>query len=237
MRIRGQQVACAAALGLLTSVGVAWVLAVEHPGAWTWGGNDAWPVAGSEDWLIRSTGAGFGYSSRSYSLDRPAEVDAAAIHLYPRGLAEPGARWHATRATGDAPKEAIFVSMSNGQKVESSGLPFRCVQRIEWTSQAGCLIDTVAQRGGIPYGKYGESLPWLPEWAGLAGDTAVWGTPWLGLFVLVGRWRRIRREKRGLCPACGYALAGLPAGSACPECVAAARVRWRNTGTANPTNP
>ncbi len=213
------RIVLAGALGLLTSVGVAWVLAVKRPGAWAWGGNEAWPVAGSEDWLVRGTGSGFGHSARSYSLDRPAKIDASAIHLYPRGLAEPGARWHADRGKGAAPAEAEFVPMSNAQRVESFGLPWRCVHRIEWTSQGGCIIDTIAQRGGIRYGKFSDdTLPWLPEWVGLAGDTAVWGTPWLGMFVLVARWKRSRRVERGLCPACGYSLAGLPAGSACPEC-------------------
>jgi hypothetical protein len=36
--------------------------------------------------------------------------------------------------------------------------------------------------------------------------------------MLIGAWRRRRRERSGLCRTCGYALRGLPAGSPCPEC-------------------
>lgn len=223
-------VLAAGALGLLTSVGVAWTLVIKRPSDWTCAGNEAWRVPGSEDWLIRGTGGTIGRSTRTYMKDRPAEIDSTAIHLVPLGLSEPGARWHATRATGEPPGEANFVPMSNGQRVESFGLPWRCVRRFEWTSQGGCLVDTIAQRGVIRYGQSSDdTLPWWPEWGGLAGDTAAWGTPWLGVFVLAGRWRRARRRGRGLCLACGYSRAGLPAGASCPECGSASPSPGRRT--------
>ncbi|MEQ8316733.1 MAG: zinc ribbon domain-containing protein [Phycisphaerales bacterium] len=60
------------------------------------------------------------------------------------------------------------------------------------------------------------SVPYLPLWPGLLGNTLFYGVLVLTPFSLV-RWRRLRRRaRRGLCPACGYELGdGV---EACPEC-------------------
>ncbi|MFI4896321.1 MAG: hypothetical protein ACIARR_00675 [Phycisphaerales bacterium JB059] len=59
------------------------------------------------------------------------------------------------------------------------------------------------------------AIPVRPVWPGFLINTLVYaGACWLLLAAPGGavRWRRARR---GLCPACGYDLNGLPA---CPEC-------------------
>jgi hypothetical protein len=60
-----------------------------------------------------------------------------------------------------------------------------------------------------------RNLPLKPVWGGFAVNSAAYGGgSWLAL-LLIQRWRRAAREKRGLCAVCGY-----PAGasSVCTEC-------------------
>lgn len=65
-------------------------------------------------------------------------------------------------------------------------------------------------------------LPLKPLFPGFYANTLLFGAAfWAALF-----WRPLRRRRRierGLCPACAYSLAGLPANAdRCPECGAAA---------------
>jgi hypothetical protein len=64
-------------------------------------------------------------------------------------------------------------------------------------------------------------LPMMPLWPGLAANVAAFGAVWWSVLALaktgLAAVRRGGRESRGLCPACGYDLQGsLDAG--CPEC-------------------
>jgi hypothetical protein len=61
-------------------------------------------------------------------------------------------------------------------------------------------------------------IPFIPRWSGLAADTAVFGAAWCVVAVLWTLGKRRTRAVRGRCRSCGYALAGLAAGSPCPEC-------------------
>src|SRR5262249_38278223 len=81
------------------------------------------------------------------------------------------------------------------------------------------VIDAFSDvHGGISVGK--RRLPCRPIWSGLLVTTAVYTILWAPLLylpaVLRAGFRRVRRA-RGLCPRCGYSLAGL-AGEVCPEC-------------------
>ena len=63
-----------------------------------------------------------------------------------------------------------------------------------------------------------DHLPVQPIWSGFALNTAanlaVLGVLWCGQ-----RWlRRLLRRRAGVCGICGYSLAGLVGGAACPEC-------------------
>jgi hypothetical protein len=90
------------------------------------------------------------------------------------------------------------------------------------------LVDPDGQpvlRGGLAVSRLDQRkkgraivLPLIPMWAGLAADTAIYGggleLAWLASLGV----RRTIRRRRGLCPRCGYALAGLSAPVVCPEC-------------------
>src|SRR5262249_32247610 len=65
-----------------------------------------------------------------------------------------------------------------------------------------------------------RDLPAKPIWPGFAINTIFYAAVlWLP-FAALGRIRRSRRTKRGLCPTCAYDLRG-GRHSACPECGAA----------------
>jgi hypothetical protein len=71
-------------------------------------------------------------------------------------------------------------------------------------------------------------LPLAPIWPGFAANTAI-----VFAFLFASRWLprtvlQVRRERKGLCPACAYDLRGsLP--SACPEC------GWNRAPTPQPS--
>lgn len=85
---------------------------------------------------------------------------------------------------------------------------------------------TIQYRWSIPYTKRAPDfsgpaavLPYKPLLLGLFVDSIVLGLPAYGVLLLAA-WvmrllRRARRHRRGLCPACGYAISDL---DTCPEC-------------------
>jgi hypothetical protein len=83
--------------------------------------------------------------------------------------------------------------------------------RSAWT--AGIRLDHLASW---------KALPVDPIWPGLIVNSVFYAALALALWhVPRAIWRERRQEARqslGQCVACGYAQAGLPPGSACPEC-------------------
>ncbi|MEX2218808.1 MAG: hypothetical protein WD749_08615 [Phycisphaerales bacterium] len=85
---------------------------------------------------------------------------------------------------------------------------------------------TVSVNGGVPLsaattapGDY-RALPCLPIWRGLLANTAVYAPAWMAALILF-RWRPLRatlRRARNQCAACGYNRAGLAPSATCPEC-------------------
>lgn len=109
--------------------------------------------------------------------------------------------------------------------VNARGWPLRAVYCERFTGSGGVMgrrgAIVVEGAGVFTYGGgWGETvvLPWLPLWAGIVGDTLFYGGAWSGAWTLVVWRRRRRRERRGMCRACGYDLRGLSAGGVCPEC-------------------
>ena len=62
-----------------------------------------------------------------------------------------------------------------------------------------------------------RALPLRPIWVGLGADVAVYACAWVVPLGVIGAARRWRRERLGMCGACGYSMAGLR-GGVCPEC-------------------
>ncbi|MHC4427318.1 MAG: hypothetical protein ACYS0D_01770 [Planctomycetota bacterium] len=63
----------------------------------------------------------------------------------------------------------------------------------------------------------GPVLPYRPIVLGLVGNTLFYGVIWLGILATPGLIRRVRRSRDGCCRACGYDLRGTAHGR-CPEC-------------------
>lgn len=74
-----------------------------------------------------------------------------------------------------------------------------------------------------------RAIPLRPIWRGLALDTALWAAAWL--VAAEGAWwaRRLTRHRRGLCLECAYDLRG-SVQTACPECGEAGRRRPCDSG-------
>jgi len=79
-----------------------------------------------------------------------------------------------------------------------------------------------------PYGGDGQALPLRPLWPGFALNTLCYALLSVLLWLLMvqgsGRFRRLRRRRRGHCTNCGYDLRGTSGGGGvCPECGASGR--------------
>jgi len=105
------------------------------------------------------------------------------------------------RATGGATRWAEF------RRPWPGGAPWTWCLDASW-HHAGVRAEIL----GAPFS------PWQPDSLAVAGW---WPVLIAGLGVLwlwQGERRSRRRARAGACPSCGYDLAGLTPGSACPEC-------------------
>jgi hypothetical protein len=111
----------------------------------------------------------------------------------------------------------------------ATGWPWRCFASESWQYREAVpgvpgqerMVITEVLRHNLLIAKNANGrvfLPLRPIWAGLAADVLVFALGWAGLFAGL-RWARARRRVgRGLCAACGYDLRGTPRGVVCPEC-------------------
>ena len=111
----------------------------------------------------------------------------------------------------------------------AEGWPFRCVRGKRHALRTSGAQTGVRQHPLVRTGYIGLPgdiwIPYLPIWSGLALDLVVLALPWYVVFWVAGSGRRVYRRRRGRCGACGYDLAGLDGGTACPECGAVPRGR------------
>lgn len=148
----------------------------------------------------------------------------------------------------EPPAWAAVVSLDQREGFEevvttAMGWPWRCFRGenwVDWTppEPGASLLSFTVQDGTLtavpppawapenPRGlwvlergaqRVGE-IPFLPIWAGLAGNTAVFAAACLVPMVGVGVVRRRLRKRGGKCLGCGYDRRGLAVGAACPEC-------------------
>jgi hypothetical protein len=73
-------------------------------------------------------------------------------------------------------------------------------------------LPEAARRKGV------SGLPIRPSWPGLIVNTLLYAAIAWGMWQIPLALRRRRRCRAGRCARCGYDLAGLAAGTVCPEC-------------------
>ena len=115
--------------------------------------------------------------------------------------------------------------------VDRYGLPMHSMQAQSQEVLAGKTITVInpgvflggldAPRGLKPNIFRVNRFPLEPIWLGFTADTLFYAAILGGLVLALGRARTRLRLRRGLCPACGYDLAGNTTG-VCPECGAPA---------------
>lgn len=139
--------------------------------------------------------------------------------------------WREVQGVGHDPRPSFARSYLDGGAEWvvrwQVGWPLEAAYTFWWTSP---LADdsftgplSTEQRGSVTLAALGQSttIPYLPLWPGLLGNTLFYGLLVLTPLALLRRRKLRRRARRGLCVACGYELgAGV---EACPECGLARR--------------
>ena len=126
----------------------------------------------------------------------------------------------------DWPPEAFTV-----QGVDCRGWPFHALWcAYAWNPETEPdLWYWVTNGGGIELGDGmmpsdpadwwpRAALPCLPIRPGFIADTVVFATCWLVVLAAPGMIRGALRRRRGLCVRCAYDLRATPSGSRCPDC-------------------
>jgi len=81
----------------------------------------------------------------------------------------------------------------------------------------GTTIDAMDHGIELDWNDQKYWLPLKPYWPGFIIDAAIYGTIWLGIFIIPGRLQHYLRERKNRCTTCGYNLHNLKS-NRCPEC-------------------
>jgi hypothetical protein len=235
------------AIGLGTTVGVAWWSAYEHPDLSnsadsvralgpTHGGWDAGaPENGSVE-LVRTRMATrvtvvapfrmMRCGTARMSCTEEAKAEAARATPPPWDQVTP--RWARSIAEPilRAPVGQNFMELRL-VSIEAHGWPARALSdRVDDDFQkrpprtiCGAIDLTFASSPSlVRYRGYGVLLPCRPIYLGLIADSGLFAMPWAVAMLAIGPVRRAIRRGRGQCASCGYDRAGLPRSGVCPEC-------------------
>lgn len=232
------------ALGLVTSLAIAWAGALLD--------RRVWP-----DVLLARGATGTRAEMRGWLVERGHDAtvtwtvfDALDLDMQPpeKGAEVDLPAWSVGHSLPDQP--GPFVPLRertrDGAWEVAAGWPLRCVRASRGLGPVEYALPGEFVRGGLvamPYEwpiahgsipEYNEPTvePWPPPGlavmvplrpmvGGLLVNTLVFAATWavmLSPLVLPGMWRRRRRRKSGRCIHCGHSTQGLPEGSPCTEC-------------------
>jgi hypothetical protein len=232
------------ALGLCTSVLVAWAGALVDRGGWPDTLLTRSPVGtrtAMRGWLVEQG------RDRSLTWRTFAALD---LHMEPPDLDAPTGlpAWSVGRALADQP--GPFVPARERTRLVawevSAGWPARCVRAVRGAGPSEFALPGEFVRGGLAAMAYGWPMPagavaradgfavapWpaggraavvplRPMVGGLVVNTVAFALAWaaaLAPLVVLRPLRRRRRRTKNRCVACGHAREGLPSGAPCAEC-------------------
>lgn len=232
-----------AVLGLLTTVGLAWMLAVmpmHDRGRATYfrrgsgreyeewvnpmGQADCLEVQVYHDagrWMVTSWAYGPEFQPL---LGTPAFVLCDDVAVAPRALVP----WWGNRAALPWLNGSNWPSGSNSdaRHIEASGWPLPALSaEPRWSTPGQLTIRSGISLGSerpvnrfFVFQRSQRVLPLMPVWHGLVLDTTLWSVAWFALLFMPGSVRRAWRRRRGVCEWCAYSRSGIAAEAKCPEC-------------------
>lgn len=209
----------AAAIGLVTTVAVAWAMVF-------WSSWDNPRIAGAALAPDGSNSASVEVMQawqrgRVLRLVRPADSQASRqrIELPPSEHDLEILQRREVDASWGLARQALRLQKAEVAGIEEArGWPFVVLYSYALESE-----ERPSERhGGLrvsddPAGFDYRFLPYFPVWRGIFASAALYGLPWLILMTVPSLLRGKFRSARGLCPRCGYDLR-VSELAVCPEC-------------------